>query len=92
MIRLISLCHELRKVNEEYQLGKRQQKNINHLLFMNDLKLYENNEKEAERLTDTIRILSKDIVMEFHTSKCAYIAMKAGKLNCVSGREISFQN
>lgn len=59
---------------------------------MGDLKLYENNEKEAERLTDTVRIFAKDIIIEFHTSKCAYKAMKARKLNCVRGKQISYQN
>ena len=67
---LIPLRHILRKVNAGYQLGKGQHKNINHLLFMDDLKLYGNSEKEAERLKNTIRIFSKDIAMEFGISKC----------------------
>ena len=46
---------------------------INHLLFMDDLKLYGNSKKEAERLTNTFRIFSKDIAMEFVISKWAYV-------------------
>ena len=76
VIGLIPLCHTLRKVNAGYQLGKVQHKKINHLLYMNDLKLYGNSEKEAERLTNIVRIFSKDIAMEFGISKCSYVTMK----------------
>ena len=60
-----SLSHTLRKVNAGYQFGKGQHKRINHVLFIDDLKLYGNSEKEAERLTNTVRMFSKDIAMEF---------------------------
>ena len=60
-----SLSHTLRKVNAGYQFGKGQHKRIIHVLFIDDLKLYGNSEKEAERLTNTVRMFSKDIAMEF---------------------------
>ena len=82
---LILLSHTLRKVNAGYQLGKGQHKEINHLLFMDDLKLYENSKKEAERLTNTVTIFSKYIAMEFGISKCAHITMNTGKLVSVGG-------
>ena len=56
---------------------------------MDDLKLYGNSEKEAERLTDTVRIFLKDISMEFGINKCAHVTMKAGKLVIVGGMELS---
>ena len=56
---------------------------------MDDLKLYGNSEKEAERLTNTVRIFSKDIAIQFGISKCAHVTMKAGKLVSVGGMEIS---
>ena len=62
VIGLIPLSHTFGKVNAGYQLGKGQHKKIKHLL-MDDLKLYGNSEKEAERLTNTVRIFSKDIAM-----------------------------
>ena len=89
VIGLIPLSHILRKVNAGYQLGKGQYKKINHLLFMDDLKLYGNSGKETEKLTNTVRIFSKDIAMEFGISKCAHVTMKAGKLVSVSGMELS---
>ena len=57
---------------------------------MDDLKLYGNSGKEAERLTNTVRIFSKDIAMEFGISKCSHVTMKAGKLVSVGGMELSF--
>ena len=89
VIGLIPLSHILRKVNAGYQLGKGQYKKINHLLFMDDLKLYGNSGKETEKLTNTVRIFLKDIAMEFGISKCAHVTMKAGKLVSVGGMELS---
>ena len=89
VIGLIPLSHILRKLNAGYQIGKGQHKKINHLIFMDDLKLYENNEKETERLTNIIRIFLKDIAMEFGISKCSHVTMKVGKLVSVGGIELS---
>ena len=91
VIDLTPLSHNLRKVNTGYQLGKGQYRKINHLFFMNDLKLYENSEKDTERLINTVRILSKDIAMEFGISKCVCVTMKAGKLVRVGGMELSWE-
>ena len=55
VIGLIPLSHTLRKVNAGYQLGKGLYKKSNHLLFMDNLKLYGNSKKEAERLTNTVK-------------------------------------
>ena len=86
---LIPLSHILRKVNAGYQLGKRQHKKINHFLFVDDLKLYGNSGKGAERLTNTVRIISKDIAMEFGISKCSHITEKAGKRVSIGEMELS---
>ena len=54
VIGLLPFSHTLRKVNAGYQAAKDQHKKIIHVHFMDDLKLYGNNKKEAERLTNTI--------------------------------------
>ena len=54
---------------------------------MNDLKVYGNSEKEAERF----RIFSKDIAIVFGISKCAHVTMKAGKLVSVGGMEFHLE-
>ena len=55
---------------------------------MDDLELYGNIEKEAERLKNTVKIFSKDITMKFGISKCVHVTMKAGKLVSVRGMEL----
>ena len=42
---------------------------INHLLFMDDLKLFAKNEKEIDSLVQTVRIFSDDIGMKFGLEK-----------------------
>ena len=61
---------------------------MNHLLFMDFLKLYGNSEKEAERLRNIVRIFSKNIAMEFAISKCAHVTMKVGKFVSVGAIEL----
>ena len=56
---------------------------------MDDLKLYENSEKKAERPTNTVRIFSDDIDMEFGVSKCSHVTMKAEKRESAGGMELS---
>ena len=46
---------------------------INHLLFMDDLKLYSRNEKGLDSLLQTVRVFSEDIGMEFGIEKCAML-------------------
>ena len=52
---------------------------INHLLFMDDLKLFAKNENEIDSLVQTVRIFSNDIGMKFGLEKCAAMTMKRGK-------------
>ena len=53
---------------------------INHLLFMDDLKLYAKNEKGLESLVQTVRIFSDDTDTEFSINKCAALVLKRGKI------------
>ena len=41
--------------------------------------------KEAEKLTNTVRIFLKDIAMKFNINKCVHVTMNAGKLVSVDG-------
>ena len=52
---------------------------INHLLQMDDLKLFAKTENDVESLINTVRIVSDDTGMQFGLSKCAVIALKRGK-------------
>ena len=44
--------------------------------------------KKLKRLTNTVRIFSKDIALEFGINKYAHIIMKAGKLDRVDGMKL----
>ena len=68
----------LRKVSAGYEMTKDGCR-INHLLFMDDLKLFAKNEKEIDSLVQTVQIFSDDISMKFGLEKCAAMTMKRGK-------------
>ena len=53
--------------------------NFNHLLFMEDLKLYGKNEKEIDSLIKTVWQCSEDIKIEFGSLKCAVISLQRGR-------------
>ena len=78
VLALIPLSLVLRKVKAGYDLGKNKGI-VNHLLFMDDLKLYGKNEKQIDTLLNTVRIFSKDIGMEFGINKCATVNIKRGR-------------
>ena len=67
----------IKKENIGYSLGKSRKRSdkikdlISHLLFMDDLKLYAEDEKGIERLIEVVHAFSKDIGMEFGLEKYA---------------------
>lgn len=76
---MIPLTLILRKTNISYEVKKKGER-INHLLFMDDLKLFAKNEDQIDSLVNTVRIFSEDIKMEFGLSKCGVLIMKKGKI------------
>ena len=66
----------------------RSQEKINHLMYMDDIKLFAKNEKELETLIHVVRIYSQDIVMEFGIEKCAMPVMKSDKWHTTDGMEL----
>ena len=84
IIALIPLSLVLRKVKAGYQFS-RSSPVINHLLFMDDLKLFGETESQLDTLLNTVHIFSRDIKMEFGISKCGILLMKRGKLAKIDG-------
>ena len=78
IIAMMPRKHILRKCAAGYKLSRSQEK-INHLMYMDDIKLFEKNEKELETLIRGVRIYSQDIGVEFGIEKCAMLVMKSGK-------------
>ena len=69
----------LKKVNACYKWGKKEYE-LNHLLFMDDLKLYAKSEEQTNTLVRTVYVFSTDIGMEFGIKKCGILTMKRGKI------------
>ena len=60
IITMMPLNHILRKCTVGYKLSRSQEK-INHLMYMDDIKLFAKNEKELETLIHAVKIYSLDI-------------------------------
>ena len=58
-----------------YEFSESKEK-INHLLFMDDLKLHSRNEKGLDPLLETVCVFSEDIGMEYGIEKCAILVME----------------
>ena len=48
-------------------------------MYMDNIKIFIKNKKELETLTQTVRIYSQDIGMEFGIEKCLILVMKSDK-------------
>ncbi len=88
IIAMRPLTSILRRHTAGYTLKNKRIK-INHLLFMDDLKLYAKNEKEMQSIIQTVKIYSDDIRMEFGIEKCAVLQMKRGKLEASRGCKLT---
>ena len=71
----------LRKVPMGYTLKCGE--NLNHLLFIDDLKIYGKSERETNSL-----VFSADVGMEFGTKKCSTLVLKRGKVVGCDGLEL----
>ena len=76
---LIPLSLTVRKAKVAYEFSESKEK-INHLLFMDDLKLYSGSEKGLGSLVQKVCVLSEDIGMEFGIEKCAMLVMEKAKI------------
>ena len=91
IIAMMPLNHILRKCSARYKLSRSQEK-INHLVYMDDIKLFAKNEKELETLIHTVRIYIEDKGMEFGIEKYALFVMKSGKRHLTDGIELPNQD
>jgi len=56
---------------------------VNHLLYLDDLKLYGRNQCEIQSLVNTAKMFSDDICMKFGFNKCASLSIKRGVVQAV---------
>ena len=76
---MVPLSLILRKVSTSYEWGKKKYR-LNHLLFIDDLKLFSKCEKQMDKLVRTVHVFSTDTRKEFGMKKCGIIYMKRGKV------------
>ena len=84
IVSMIPMTMILRKTGKGYQLGE-QGIVINHLMFMDDIKIYGKNTKQLDSLVQTIRIITEDMRMEFGIDKCAVVNLSRGKITQTEG-------
>ena len=78
---LVPLSHELNNADSGYKVYDR---SINHLFYMDDLKLFAKNDRELEGLLTTVQQFSKDICMDFGLDKCAKATFVKGRIKKTS--------
>ena len=83
---MIPLTNILRKAKARCTLEGGEK--TNHLLFMDDLKLYGKRENEIKELLCMVDVFNQDIGMEFGIKKCGVIIMDRGKVNSTDGIEL----
>lgn len=76
----------LREVKAKYQLRDLWEQ-VNHLLFMDDLKLYSHNEKQIVTIVNTVQNFSKDIRMRIGITMCLPLIKK----RCIISRSEGVQ-
>ena len=88
VLALILLSLILRKAKAAYEFSESKEK-INHLLFIDDLKLYSRSEKGLHSLVQAVHVFSEDIGMEFGIEKCPMSVMERGKIVKSVGIELA---
>ena len=83
---MIPLSQILRKLKSGYILKNGDK--LNHLLFMDDIKIFAKSECEINGLISTVQILSNDIGMEFGIKKFGVLVLKRGTVVSSEGVEI----
>ena len=65
----------LRKMKIHYEFGEYKTR-INHLLFMDDLKLFSKSNDQIDSLVNTVHTFSEDNGMEIGIKKCRVLVLK----------------
>ena len=88
---MMPLNHTLKKCTTGYKLSRLQEK-VNHLMHMDDIKLFAKNLKDLETQINTVRIYSQDLGKECDREKSAILLMKSGKQQLTAGMELPNQD
>ena len=83
---LTPLSYELNDTGYGYKIGEEK---INHLFYVDDLKLYGKNDKELDGLLCSVKKFSDDIGMRFGLDKCAKTTFIWGRLTSTSEMKLN---
>ena len=56
-------------------------KTINHLLYMDDIKIFAKGKKNMDRMLNLLQTFTNDITMKLNIQKCAIISVNKGKID-----------
>ena len=79
IVAMIPMTRVLERMEVGYQLKKGGSR-INHLMFIEDIKLFGRGTKEIDTLVQTVRIVSSDIRMELGIEIYALVNIQRGKV------------
>ena len=88
IIAMMPLNQIVRKCTAGYTLS-RPQKNINHLMYIEDIKLFVKNETEQKTLIQAVKVYIQDIGMEF---VIGMLLMESGKWHLTDVMELPSQD
>ena len=74
------------KATEGYRLSKPIGKAISHVLifYIDDLKIFARSKEKLKRVMDRVRVVMRDIGLEWNESKCSVVHVRRGILNAES--------
>ena len=80
----------LNKSNTEYNFKNRYEHPnvINHLLYMDDLKLYAANQNQFTKQLEIVKKFSEDICMDFGLDECATLNLTKGRQSSRGGIQL----
>ena len=88
---MVSLSLILRKVKFHYEFGDKKTR-LNHLLFMDDLKLFAKSNDQIDSMVNTVYTFSEDIRMEFGIKKFRVLVLKRRKFDKAKTRGFNPRN
>jgi sulfur relay (sulfurtransferase) complex TusBCD TusD component (DsrE family) len=90
-IALNLLSNTLNQSKYGYQIDKQHNNKVtlNHLLYMDDIKLFASNNQQLSSLLQITEMFSADIKMNFGIDKCKTCSIKKGKLTKHEGFQLA---
>ena len=85
LLYMVPLSLILRKVKFHFEFGDKKT-TINHLPFMDNLKLFAKSNDQIDSLVNTVHTFSEDIGMTFGIKKCGVLVLKRRKVDKVNSR------